>query len=187
VFSLNMPDQAKVTSLEAIEAFRAKLIIYRDKAGRVLDEVSDDVTRTRVWLESERPVYWQNQIRQLNRKLEAAQQELFSAQLSGLRDASYTQQAAVGKLRRAIRDAEDKAKIVQQWQRQFDQRVESPARQVEKLRHFLGHDLSMAVAWLNEILKSLAAYSELSPSTALNLPSPDITEATPPEPGAPKS
>ena len=32
-----MPERAKVTSLEAIEDFRAKLIIYRAKAGRVLD------------------------------------------------------------------------------------------------------------------------------------------------------
>jgi hypothetical protein len=127
------PERAKVTSLEALEDFRAKLIVYRDKASRVLDEVSDDVTRTRVWLESERPAYWQNQIRRLNRDLETAQQELFSAQLSGLRDASYAQQAdAVGKIRRSIRDAEDKAKTVKQWQRQFDTRVESPARQVGK-------------------------------------------------------
>ena len=77
----------KVTSLEALEDFRAKLIVYRDKASRVLDEVSDDVTRTRVWLENERPAYWQAQVRRLNRDLETAQQELFSAQLSGLRDA----------------------------------------------------------------------------------------------------
>ena len=40
-----MPDRARVTSLEALEDFRAKLILYREKAGRVLDEVSDDVIR----------------------------------------------------------------------------------------------------------------------------------------------
>jgi hypothetical protein len=106
-----MPERAKVTSLEALEDFRAKLIVYRDKASRVLDEVSDDVTRTRVWLESERPAYWQNQIRRLNRDLETAQQELFSAQLSGLRDASSPSNGRA-KMRRAIRDAEEKAKTV---------------------------------------------------------------------------
>jgi len=160
-----MPERAKVTSLEALEDFRAKLIIYRDKASRVLDEVSDNVTRTRVWVESERPVYWQNQLRRLQRELEAAQQELFSAQLSGLRDASYAQQAAVGKIRHAIRDAEDKAKTVKQWQRHFDARIESPARQVEKLRHFLGHDVARAIAYLNEAIKNIAAYAELTPSS----------------------
>lgn len=165
-----MPERAKVTSLEALEDFRAKLIIYRDKASRVLDEVSDDTTRTRLWLETERPAYWQNQIRRLTRDLETAQQELFSAQLSGLRDASYAQQAAVGKIRRSIRDAEDKAKTVKQWQRQFDTRVEAPARQVEKLRHFLGHDLARAIAYLNEAIKNIAAYAELSPSSPTSNP-----------------
>ena len=108
-----MPERAKVTSLEAIEDFRAKLIIYRDKAGRVLDEVSDEVTRTRLWLQSERPAHWQNQIRRCTRELEQRQQELFSAQLSGLRDSSYAQQAAVQKARRAIRDAEEKLQTVE--------------------------------------------------------------------------
>ncbi len=179
-----MPERAKVTSLEVIEDFRAKLIIYRDKASRVLDEVSDDVTRTRVWLESERPTYWQNQIRRLTRELETAQQELFSAQLSGLREASFGQQAAVQKARRAIQAAEEKAKTVKQWQRQFDTRVETPARQVEKLRHFLGHDVARAVAYLNEVVKNIAAYAELSPPTTPAAP-PARTETPNSEPGGP--
>lgn len=159
-----MPDSAKVTSLEAIEDFRAKLIVYRDKASRVLDEVGDQVTRTRLWLETDRPAHWQSQIKQHTRELEQAQQELFSAQLSGLRDASYAQQAAVQKCRLAIREAEERVKLVKQWQRQFDQRVESPARQVEKLRHTLSNDLGQALAWLNEVTKTLTNYAELSPT-----------------------
>ena len=158
-----MPERAKVTSLEAIEDFRAKLIVYRDKATRVLDEVSDEVTRARLWLENDRPAHWQNQIKKRTRDLELAQQELFSAQLSGLRDASYAQQAAVQKSRRAIRDAEDRIKLVKQWERQFDQRVQTPARQVEKLRHILSNDLGQAVFWLNDVTKTLTDYAELSP------------------------
>jgi len=181
-----MPDSAKVTSLEAIDEFRARLIVYRDKAARVLDEVSDEVTRARVWLEAERPVFWQGQIRRFTRELEQAQQELFSAQLSGLRDASYAQQANVQKARRAIAGAEEKLKQVKQWQRQFDQRVESPARQVEKLRHLLGHDLGLAVAWLNEMTKTLSAYAELSPTGTATAkappPSADESAAAPGEP-----
>jgi len=169
-----MPERAKVTSLEAIEDFRARLIVYRDKAARVLDEVGDAVTRTRLWLESDRPAHWQNQIKQRTRELEQAQQELFSAQLSGLRDASYAQQAAVQKCRRAIRDAEERVKLVKQWERQFDQRVQTPARQVEKLRHILSNDLGQAVLWLNEVTKTLTDYSELAPpgSSATNSPAP---------------
>ncbi|MCU0858781.1 MAG: hypothetical protein MUC65_10320 [Pontiellaceae bacterium] len=159
-----MPDRAKVTSLEAVENFRARLIIYRDKAGRVLDEVSDDVIRARQWLESDRPAHWENQIRRLTRELEQRQQELFSAQLSGLREASYMQQSAVQKAKVAIRAAEGKLRVVRQWRRQFDHQVEPAARQVEKLRHTLGHELGQAVAWINEVTKTLSAYAELSPA-----------------------
>src|ERR1041385_3335174 len=161
-----MPDRAHVTSLEAIENFRAKLIIYRDKAGRVLDEVSEEVTRTRLWLQGDRPTFWQAQIRRLTRELEQKQQELFSAELSGLLEASALQRAAVQKARRAIREAEEKLQLVKQWQRQFDHRVEPSARQVEKLRHTLRHDLGLAVAFLDETTKTLAAYAELSLATA---------------------
>ncbi|MCL4789742.1 MAG: hypothetical protein KJ070_23685 [Verrucomicrobia bacterium] len=161
-----MPDRAKVTSLEAIEAFRAKLIIYREKAGRVLDEVSDEVTRTRLWLESDRVAYWQSQIRLRHRELEQRQQELFTAQLSGLLEASQVQQAAVQKARQALRDAEARLQLVKQWNRQYDQRVEPLGRQVEKFRHNLGNELGRAVAWMSELLKTLGEYVEMSPKTA---------------------
>jgi hypothetical protein len=38
---------------------------------------------------------------------------------------------------------------------------------VEKLRHFLGHDVNRALAYLNETLKNLTAYTELSPTATL--------------------
>lgn len=165
-----MPERAKVTSLEAIEAFRAKLIIYRERAGRLLDEVSDDVTRTRLWLQNDRTAHWQNEIKRRQHNLEQRQQELFSAQLSGLRDASYVQQAAVQKAKASIRDADARLQLVKQWNRQFDHRVEPLARNAEKLRHNLGHDLGEAVAWLGETIKTISAYAELSPTSGSGAP-----------------
>jgi len=162
-----MPERARVTSLEAVESFRARLIVYREKASRVLDEVSDEVTRTRLWLQGNRREFWQGEIRRRTRELEQRQQELFSAQLSGLRDASHAQQAAVRTARDAVRDAEEHLQRVKQWDMAFDQRVEAPAHRVEKLRHIIGKDLGMAVAYLAEAIKILNAYAEMSPTGTL--------------------
>jgi len=174
-----MPERAKVTSLEAIEDFRAKLIIYRDKASRVLDEVSDAVTRTRLWLQDDRLTHWQHEIRRLTHVLEQRQQELFSAQLSGLLEASPVEQAAVQKARRALQEAEERLHVVRQWNRQYDHRVEPLARSAEKLRHTLSHDLGLAVVRLNEISRTLSAYAEVSAGSQTTLPattaSPDTT------------
>jgi len=180
-----MPERAKVTSLEAIEAFRSRLIIYRDKAGRVLDEVAEEVLRTRVWLQSDRVTYWEGQIRRRQKEVEMRQQELFSAQISGMRDASFVQQQAVQKARRAMQQAEDKLRLVKQWTRQYDQRVEPVGKQVEKLRHNVSHDLGEAVAYLSEVIKILADYSEISAGESTPKPPPttepdDASNSSPP-------
>jgi hypothetical protein len=176
-----MPERAQVTSLEAIEAFRSRLIIFREKAGRVLDEVADEVLRTRVWLQSDRVTFWEGQIRKRQKELEMRQQELFSAQLSGMRDASFVQQQAVQKARRGMREAEEKLHVVKQWNRQYDQRVEPVGKQVEKLRQNVSHDLGQAIAYLNEVTKTLAEYAEISPASPAPKPPPE-TEAPPASP-----
>lgn len=176
-----MPERARVTSLEAIETFRARLIVYRDKAGRVLDEVNDEVTRTRLWLDHDCTTRWQREIHARGRELEMRQQELFSAQLSGLLEASAVQQAAVQKARRAIRHAEEKLQVIKRWRQQYDHRVEPAAKQVEKLRHNLGHELGLAVTQLAEITKTLSAYAEMSPPAAATPPPPTDSATTPPE------
>ncbi len=161
-----MPERAKVTSLEAIESFRAKLIIYRSKAASLLDEIGEDVTRTRLWLQTDRTAFWQQQIRKRNRELEQRQQELFSARLSQFADSTPALQQAVHKARQAVRDAEEKLSHVKHWQRQFDQRVEPLGRQVDKLRHHFDHDLVLAVAYLDDMIQTLSAYADMSPTGA---------------------
>ena len=181
-----MPERAQVKSLEAIEAFRARLIIYRDKAGRVLDEVAEEVLRTRVWLQSDRITHWEGQIRRRQKELEMRQQELFSAQISGMRDASFVQQQAVQKARRALQAAEEKLRVVKLWNRQYDQRVEPLGKQVEKLRHNLTHDLAQGVAYLDQAIKTLAEYSEISVSGPAPKP-PTETDTPAPSSDAPKA
>jgi hypothetical protein len=157
-----MPEHAKVTSVDAIEAFRAKLIVYREKAARVLDEISSEVTRTRIWLQQDQVNRVDGEIRQCQRKLSQLQQELFTARIAITDNVVDVKQGEVRRARNAMRDQEAKLLRVRKWGRAFDQRVEAPARQVEKLRHVVDKDLGQAVAFLNEVTKTLNAYMELS-------------------------
>lgn len=168
-----MPERARVNSVEAIEAFRAKVILYREKANRVLDEISDEVTRTRLWLQLDRPAFWTGEIRRRTRELEARQQELFTARVSVFNDPVDVKQGLVRKAREAVRAGEAKQVAVRQWTRAYDQRVETPAKQVEKLRHIVDKDLGLAVQYLTQVARTLNAYSETAP-----------TAAAPPSPGA---
>ncbi len=158
-----MPQTAKVTSIEAIDAYKASLIVYLEKAGCVLDDVSDDVVRTRIWLQTDRQLHWKNQMRQRTRELAQAEQELLTARLSGLPEAIKARQMAVNKARLTLREAEERLARVKRWMRQFETQVESRAKVVMQLRHSLAHDMRKAVAFLEGAAATLAAYADLAP------------------------
>lgn len=167
-----MADRAKITSIEALESFQTVLVVYLDKAKRALDEVNDEVRRTRTWVESDRHVYWKNELKRRARLLEMRQQELFSARIGNLAEPTQGHQQAVRKARQALDDANGKLEQVRRWNREFDNRVEPLARHVDKLRHTLTVDMGRAVVSLKQSLESLHKYADVHP-TAGTVAAPD--------------
>jgi len=177
-----MATQAQVTSVEAIEAFRASLILYLSKARPVLEEVGEDVMRTRLWLENEQRINREGLVRRRIKDLEQAQQALFSARIASLREASTAEQEAVHRAKRALASAEDQLAKVKRWDRDFGGQAEPLVKQLEKLRSVLFNDLPHAALTLAQIVKTLDAYAETAlPSAAARLPTVAPAETSPPE------
>src|SRR5258708_23039038 len=150
-----MPSPAKVTEVEALRAFRAILIVYLSKARPTLEEVNADVMRTRLWLQTSQRHFWETEVRKRTRRLESAQQALFGARLSTLSQGSTLEQAAMRKAKAALEEAEGKLRLAKQWDREFDNKVEPLARQLEKLQTFLTNDMVKAIAYLEQAAKTL--------------------------------
>lgn len=161
-----MPTRANVTSVEALESFRTNLIIYLSKARPALEEVSDHVLRTRGWLEADRRIFWERELRKRTQKLQDAQQAVFSAELASLREVSSAERVAVQKAKRAVDQAEEKLRTVKKWNRQFSSQVEPLARQLEKLQTVLVSNLPQAIDYLREAVMSLDAYRNVSATQA---------------------
>ncbi|MCS7089404.1 MAG: hypothetical protein RMN51_06615 [Verrucomicrobiota bacterium] len=161
-----MGEQARVNSIEAIENFRNRLVLFRDRATRVLDEVSDHLVRTRNWLVYDCPALHLQELRRLRRRLEQTEQELFSARLSPFQEATRLQEAEVRRLRQAVEEMEARLRRIRGWQQQYETKVQPMARHVETLRQDLARDMTRALAWLNQVLGSLSAYAELQPTHA---------------------
>jgi chromosome segregation ATPase len=175
-----MPERAHVTSVEALEAFRASLVLYASKARPALEEVSADVLRTKLWLQDEQRAHWEGQVRRRAKALEQAKQALSTARLSSLGEVSSAEQMAVHKAKRALEEAEEKLKILKYWNREFENRVEPLVKQLQKLHTFLAYDMVKAAASLTQTINTLAAYAEGSPG---GVPSAAPTSAQPaPEP-----
>jgi len=155
-----MAEQAQVTSVEAIESFRASLILFLSKVRPTLEEVSDEVMRLQVWLQNDQRRYWEGELRKRGLKLEEARQELFNAALSHLQQATALQHMAVQRAQRSVRDAEDKLDTVKKWERELEDRTAPLVKQVEEIHGFLTVEMGRAVAQLGQIIRALEAYTK---------------------------
>ena len=173
-----MAEQAKVTSIDALESFRSSLIVFAHTAHQHLDGVGDEVRRTRNWLQSDQRTHWQGELRRRARGLELAEQELFSAKLSALRDNLTGPQNAVRKAKTAVAEAEEKLGAVKAWTRNFDHAADPMLKRLEGLRQVLDHDLPKAIAYLLQAQKTLEGYTEAAPA-ALPPAAPEQISADP--------
>jgi hypothetical protein len=160
-----MAEKAQVTSVEAIESFRAKLIVFLGQARPVLEEVGNELTRTQNWLQNDQRRFWETELRRRERRLEEANQELFNATLSSLQSGTVAlQQMAVQRAQRAVREAEAKLGVVKKWEAELENRTAPLKKQTEQLHGFLATDMIRAVAYLDQILRTLDAYRNVSTS-----------------------
>lgn len=162
-----MPGQAHVSSIDALEDFRAKLIVYLSKAKRVLDDVRQEIVGTRIWLQTDRQIHWKHELKKRGHRLAQAEQELLSARLSGHPSAIQDRRMAVQRARASVAEAEQSMTRVRSWLRQYDTQVESRLKAVNQLRQVLNQDMRKATAFLETAGKTLAEYASLAPVAAV--------------------
>jgi len=159
-----MAEKAQITSVEAIEAFRAKVIVYLGQARPVLEETASELVRTRLWLQNEQRAFWEHELRRCERRLEEAKQELFNATISSIpTGTSALLQMTVQRAQRAVHEAEAKLKILKRWDNDLEDRAAPLMKQTEQLQAFLVTDMARAVAYLDQALKALDAYRNVTP------------------------
>ena len=168
-----MADQAKVASIDAIDSLRVSVTLFMERAGQALDEVGDAVRRTRTWLNDEQRSYWLAEKRRREKKLEQAEQELYSSRLSTLQSTSTEAQMHVRRARHALEEAEQKLRVLKKWARDYDSVVEPLARRLDTLRDLVMTKYPKAAAQLTQMINTLESYAELS---AVQNPSPEGTE-----------
>jgi chromosome segregation ATPase len=179
-----MATHAKVTSVEALEVFRASLIVFLNKAHSSVDQVSDEVRRVRSWLQHDQRTHWEGELRRRARDLAQAEQEMLSARMTKALDNLSAQQQAVNKARRAVEEAQEKMRRIKLWIRDFDGAIDPLARGLNSLRGYLDHDMPQAIAYLGEVEKIIEGYMETrkpgnAPAEAAAPTGEPVTEAAP--------
>ena len=157
-----MSDQVKISSIDALEAFRADLIQYIAKARVALEDMEGDVRRTQTWLDTDRAQHWGGQIKLWMKNLHQAEQELYSANLTNPQASNAFQRMAVLKAKRKLDEAEAKMRMLKKWRQTFENRATPLLRQLDPMFYLVGQQLPKGVFALGESIKALQAYAEKS-------------------------
>ena len=173
---------AHIASVESLEEFRTALLLYGAKATQVLDSADHEVKRTRQWLEGEQTSHWQQELRRRSRIMERAEQELFQARLSTMKNDLTLQQRAARKARAAVEEAEGKLRTIKKWLRDFEAVTAPMARPLDTLRDHFAIEIPKAAAYLRNASNAADAYLHTTLGTTSDRPA-DTAPAEPDAPG----
>ncbi|MEO5913720.1 MAG: hypothetical protein ABIS50_05775 [Luteolibacter sp.] len=167
-----MSEQVKISSIDALEAFRADLIQYIAKARVALEDMEGDVRRTQTWLDTDRTQYWGGQMKLWTKNLHQAEQELYSANLTNPQASNAFQKMAVLKAKRKLDEAEDKIRVLKKWRQTFENRATPLLRQLDPMFYLVGQQLPKGVYSLGEAIKALQDYAETHAPVPAKAPAP---------------
>lgn len=159
-----MSDQVKVSSIDALETFRADLIQYVEKARVALEDAEGEVRRTRTWLDVDRTNYWTRQLKQRTKELDQVEAEFYNAKITRPTESHAFHKMAVLKAKHRLEEAEAKILVLKKWRQTYDNRVTPMLRQLDPLFFLVSLHLPKAIHSLGESIKALQAYAEKGPT-----------------------
>jgi len=161
-----MSSQARVHSIDSLKELRVALALYGEDTLGALGAVEAEVRRTVRWLQEERPLYWQEQIKRRREQVSMARAEVFKRNLQKRPD--YTppmseQKEALRKAEDSLLDAEKRLAMVKKWQPLFKQAVLEYHGSIQRIKDLAAADIPRAVNVLTRLIDSLEAYLRLAP------------------------
>ncbi|MCH2133259.1 MAG: hypothetical protein MK116_05875 [Phycisphaerales bacterium] len=159
-----MSKQAKITSVKAIDTFRAAVVQFRSRTMRGVSGVYQDVRRMQHWVESEQPLVWRQRIRKAQAALDNARSDLERARISRPNDTAqmfFEQRKAMERARAKQREAEERLELLKKWSRRIDHQSNLLRAGLQPLTNMLEADMELLVARLNVLTKHLDSYLKL--------------------------
>jgi hypothetical protein len=157
---------ARVTSIEALQEFKAALHVFCEEAKDALCAIEMQTRKVQDWLLRDQTSYWKHAVRDRQEDLAQAKADLFRKQLdriTGNIPDCIEEKKAVRRAQERLKEADDKIRKCQEWARLLPRaqgEYQGPARQLEFM---VEGDPPASVILLNRIIASLDAYVELAP------------------------
>jgi hypothetical protein len=167
-----MAGTARVTSVAALEDFKARLAEFGVDAGNALVSIQTEIRRVFEWLEAQAKL-WQREVQKRQELVSRARSDLDARKWmtrDGLSAGTTEQEIALAEAIRGLRRAEEKVDNCRRWSLALPQEAiecEGPAR---VLAGMLESDLRLATSLLDQKIAALEAYLALIVPSALGTP-----------------
>ena len=158
-----MSTAAKITSIDALAAFRAALVKFREALDAALVALELEGQRPVDWVEVDRARYWPQQGRKAAEALSEAKLALERCEVRVSSEDTkycYDERKAVEKAKRRLQLTEEKTQATKRWKVEMRKRHEDFHVQIAKGRQYLEADLPPAIAELDRMLEALRRYAE---------------------------
>jgi hypothetical protein len=156
-------DSARVTSIEAVERFRAALARFGDQANSALLELDQQINRALHWLDHEAPARWREEIRRCYEQVartRTAWENCMLRTVAGDRPSCIEEEKAHRAAKRRLEVALEKPAVVRAWSIKVHREVDEYRGRIGKLRHVLENELPRTIALLERTQAALDAYAE---------------------------
>jgi hypothetical protein len=157
-----MNQSANVTSIDAVQAFRAALVKFEENSRDGITSLELEIRRAVNWIEVDRRRYWPAQVKHASEGLAQARNALERCQLKyGSEEAPpcYEQKKDYERAKQRLRYCEDQVRKVKQWTQVVRQEMTAFQGQMAQMTICVDTELPRAIATLTKMLNALERYA----------------------------
>ena len=170
---------ARVTSIDAIVAFRAAVIAFLDRGPAALGSLRQETHRTMMWLEQEQPRYWQEELRKGYDRIASARTALDACRMrtvAGHRSACIEEQVALRKAKERVDYCQEQADITRRWALRAREEADEFLGKIAPLDRSFQQDVPNMVALLERMILAIEAYQGVAGDLEGDLPQETTTD-----------
>ncbi|HET6424303.1 MAG TPA: hypothetical protein VFG20_11505 [Planctomycetaceae bacterium] len=170
---------ARVTSIDAIVAFRAAVIAFLDRGPAALGSLRQETHRTMMWLEQEQPRYWQEELRKGYDRIASARTALDACRMrtvAGHRSACIEEQVALRKAKERVDYCQEQADITRRWALRAREEADEFLGKIAPLDRSFQQDVPNMVAVLERMILAIEAYQGVTGDLEGDLPQETTTD-----------
>lgn len=158
-----MSDNARVTSIDAIAAFRSAMRTFEEDAAQAILTLDEQCRRGLDWLDHDAPAYWRLEVKKCSDHVARTRSELETCRMrsvGGQRQSCLEQEQAYRAAKVKLQQAEEKIEVVRKWASRIRRELDDYRGRTMGLRMALERDLPKTMALLDRTIAALDSYVE---------------------------